>query len=125
MTPRLNHFLLTAVFLFLLSTGCKKHLNNGLVDRNELIREAQHVLDSISRTGYPVNQRAAQPKTVRWDLTQLVPIGHTVGITAPITFDNTILMKANFAGDNLFHLNYFELNCSFIRIAPENLPSGS
>ena len=106
MTPRLNHFLLTALFLFLLSTGCKKHLNNTLVDRTELIREAQHVLDSISRTGYPVNQRAAQPKTVRWDLTQLVPIGHTVGITAPIIFDNTILMKANFAGDNLFHLNY-------------------
>jgi hypothetical protein len=106
MTPRLNHFLLTIVFLLLLSTGCNKHSAIAFIDKTALIREAQKVVDSISTTGYPVNERAAQPKRVRWDLAQLVPIGHNIGISAPIIFDNAILMKAGFSGNYLFHLNY-------------------
>jgi hypothetical protein len=106
MTPRLNHFLLIIVFLLLSSTSCKKHSAIALIDKTELIREAQKVIDSISTAGHPVNERAAQPKTIRWDLAQLVQIGHSVGISAPIIFDNAILMKASFTGNYLFHLNY-------------------
>ena len=64
------------------------------------------MIDSLSTAGYPVNYRAAQPKTIRWDFAERISVGQAPAILVPIVFDNTLLVKANFAGDQLYHLNY-------------------
>jgi hypothetical protein len=71
-----------------------------------MISQAQTFVNSLNTTGYPVNYRAAQPKTIRWDLAQLVPVGPTQGLLVPLVFDNALLMKANLTGDQLFHIDY-------------------
>jgi hypothetical protein len=75
-------------------------------ERPDLIGAARAYIDSISVAGHPINYRAAQPKTIRWDLARVVSVNHNRGILVPITFDNDLLMQANFVGDPLFHLNY-------------------
>lgn len=96
--------LLPAILLFCVT--CNKHLSDPATVKTDLISAARSYVDSLSTNGHPVNYRAAQPKTIRWDLAQVVPIGQSKGILVPIVFDNALLMKANFVGDPLFHLNY-------------------
>ncbi|HTR29751.1 MAG TPA: hypothetical protein VMH27_10810 [Puia sp.] len=64
------------------------------------------MIDSLSATGQSVNYRAAQPKTIRWDFAERISVREAPAILAPIVFDSTLLVKANFAGDQLYHLNY-------------------
>jgi hypothetical protein len=90
--------------LFLVS--CKKHLQGTDATEPEMISQARAFVDSLNSHGVPVNYRAAQPKTIRWDLAQLVPVGHSQGLLVPIVFENALLMKANFAGNQFFHIDY-------------------
>ena len=96
--------LLPAALLFCIT--CNKHISDTGFVKTDLIGAARYYIDSISTLGHPVNYRAAQPKTIRWDLAQVVPIHQSKGILVPIVFDNALLVKANFAGDQYFHLNY-------------------
>jgi hypothetical protein len=101
---RLSQLLLVAsVFLCI---TCNKHFPDSAVEKSDLITSARSYIDSVSVQGHPVNYRAAQPKSIRWDLAQVVSIGQSKGILAPIVFDNALLAKANYVGDPLFHLNY-------------------
>ena len=61
-------FLLLAVVLFCIT--CNKHLSETAAVKTDLIGAARSYIDSISVQGHPVNYRAAQPKTIRWDLAQ-------------------------------------------------------
>jgi hypothetical protein len=104
---RSNHlFQLLLPAVVLLSITCNKHVSQFPVATANLIAAARAYIDSISTHGYPPNYRAAQPKTIRWDMAQVVPVGKSKGILMPILFDNALLVKANFAGDQLFHLDY-------------------
>ena len=90
----------------LICITCNKHLSDPAAVKTDLIVAARSYIDSVSVQGYPVNYRAAQPKTIRWDLAQVIRIGQSKGIIVPIVFDNALLVKANFVGASLFHLNY-------------------
>jgi len=90
----------------LICITCNKHLSDPVAVKTDLIVAARSYIDSVSVQGYPVNYRAAQPKTIRWDLAQVIRIGQSKGIIVPIVFDNALLVKANFVGAPLFHLNY-------------------
>jgi hypothetical protein len=90
----------------LLCVTCNKHLSESAAAKADLISTARLYIDSISVAGHPVSYRAAQPKTIQWNLAQVVPVGHSTGILMPIIFDNVLLFKANFVGDPAFHLNY-------------------
>jgi hypothetical protein len=101
---RLRQVLLPAVVLLFIT--CNKHVPQAITEKLDLVAAARTYIDSISTTGYPLNYRASQPKTIRWDLAQVVPIGNSKGILVPIVFDNVLLIKANFAGKQPFHLDY-------------------
>ena len=90
----------------LLCITCNKHLSDTTSAKADLIGTARSYIDSISVQGHPVNYRAAQPKTIRWDLARILPIGRSKGILVPIVFDNALLIKANFVGDPYFHLDF-------------------
>lgn len=90
----------------LLCITCNKHLSDTASANADLIGTARSYVDSISVQGHPVNYRAAQPKTIRWDLARILPFGQSKGILVPIVFDNALLIKANFVGDSYFHLDY-------------------
>jgi uncharacterized membrane protein YgcG len=101
---RLSQLLLVAsVFLCI---TCNKHFPDSASQQADLVTAARSYIDSISAHGYPVNYRAAQPKTIRWDLARLVQVGRTQAISVPLVFRNAILMKANFVGDQYFHVDY-------------------
>jgi hypothetical protein len=100
----LVQLLLLAVALFCIS--CNKHVSDLAFGKSNLITTARSYIDSISVRGHPVNYRAAQPKTIRWDLAQLTRVGNTQAILVPIVFDNALLMKANFTGNQFFHIDY-------------------
>jgi len=106
MTRSTNPIQLLLLAVLLLFVTCNKHLSETPAAKTDLIGAARSYIDSVSAQGHPFNYRAAQPKTIRWDLAQVVPIGQSNGILAPIVFDNVLLMKANFVGASLFHLNY-------------------
>src|ERR1700722_6789666 len=101
---RLSQVLLPALVLLFIT--CNKHIPQAITEKLDLVASARTYIDSISTTGYPLNYRASQPKTLRWDLAQVVPVGKSNGILVPIVFDNALLIKANFAGNQLFHLDY-------------------
>lgn len=104
---RSNHLLqvlLPAVVLLFIT--CNKHISQGITEKLDLAAAARTYIDSISTKGYPLNYRASQPKTIRWELAQVVPVGKSNGILVPIVFDNALLVKANFAGNQPFHLDY-------------------
>ncbi len=104
---RSNHLrqvLLPAIVLLFIT--CNKHVPQAITEKLDLVAAARTYIDSISTTGYPLNYRASQPKTIRWDLAQVVPVGKSSGILVPIVFDNALLIKANFAGKQPFHLDY-------------------
>lgn len=94
------------LFVMALIFGCRKHVSDAAADKTFLIRTAQAFIDSVSAHGIPTNYRAAQSKTIRWDLSQVVSVGGSSGISAPIVFKNALLMKSNLVGDQLFHLDY-------------------
>jgi hypothetical protein len=106
MTRPINLYQLLLPAVVLLCITCNKHLSDPAAGKANLIAAAGSYIDSISVQGHPVNYRAAQPKTIRWDLAQVVSIGQSNGLSVPIVFDNALLVKANFVGDPLFHLNY-------------------
>ena len=106
MSRSINPIQLLLLAVLLLFVTCNKHLSETAAVKTGLIGAARSYIDSVSAQGHPFNYRAAQPKTIRWDLAQVVPIGQSKGILTPIVFDNALLMKANFVGASLFHLNY-------------------
>ncbi len=106
MRRSINHFLLGALSISLFVGSCRKHLPDNDTTGRDMISQARAFLDSFKSTGFPVNYRAAQPKTIRWDLARVLTIGQGKGIQVPIVFDNALLMKANFVGEPYFHLNY-------------------
>jgi hypothetical protein len=106
MKRSIKHFLLGILCILLFVINCQKHLPENDMAGEDLTVEAKAFVDSVNVNGSPVNYRAAQPKTIRWDLAQVVPIGQSKGVLVPIVFDNALLMKANFVGESLFHLNY-------------------
>ena len=91
------------VVVVLSCTTCNKHLSNIASDKAALLHTAQSYIDSISTAGLPVNYRAAQPKKIRWDLAQSAS---NQGLLVPIVYENALLMKANFAGNDRFHIDY-------------------
>jgi hypothetical protein len=97
-------FLLLAAVLFCIT--CNKRLSGPAAVETDLIAAARSYIDSVSVQGHPVNYRAAQPKTIRWNLAQVLQIGQSKGVLVPIVFDSALLMKANFTGDQLFHIDY-------------------
>ncbi|HET6256657.1 MAG TPA: hypothetical protein VFE32_21460 [Puia sp.] len=100
----LLRLLLPGIVLLLIT--CNKHITQSTTDKPNLTAAARKYIDSVSTTAYSVNYRASQPKTIRWDLAQVVQVGKSTGILMPIVFDNALLMKANFARVQLFHLDY-------------------
>jgi hypothetical protein len=106
MNRPINLYQLLLPVVVLLCITCNKHLSDPAARNADLISAARSYIDSISVQGHPVNYRAAQPKTIRWDLAQVVSIGQSYGLSVPIVFDNALLVKANFVGDPYFHLNY-------------------
>ncbi len=106
MTRPINPLRLLLPAAVLLCITCNKHLSDTATAKTDLIGAARSYIDSISTQGHPVNYRAAQPKTVRWDLARVLTVGQGQGILVPIVFDNALLIKANFVGDPYFHLNY-------------------
>jgi hypothetical protein len=106
MRRSIQHFLLGILSIPLFVVSCKKHLPDNDIIGSNMISQARAFVDSLKSNGFPVNYRAAQPKTIRWDLAQVVPIDQSKGILVPIVFDNALLVKANFAGEQYFHLNY-------------------
>jgi hypothetical protein len=88
----------------LLSITCNKHIPQATADKLDLIASARSYIDSESTAGIPANYRASQPKTIRWDLAQVVQVGKSEGILTPIVYDNPLLVRANFAGSQLFHM---------------------
>jgi hypothetical protein len=101
------HLILPAVLsIFLVGPACNKQSTHTGTSRRELIQQARNLIDSLSTHGYPITYRAAQPKTIRWDLSQLISVGQQQGLLAPIVFDNDLLIKTNFDKNQLFHLNY-------------------
>jgi hypothetical protein len=101
---QLRQVLLPAVVLLFIT--CNKHIPQAITEKLDLVAAARTYIDSISTTGYPLNYRASQPKTIRWELAQVVPVGKSEGILVPIVFDNALLVRANFAGSQPFHLDY-------------------
>jgi hypothetical protein len=106
MTRPVNPIQLLLPATVLLCLTCNKHVSNPVSVKADLIGAAQYYIDSISVQGHPVNYRAAQPKTIRWELAQVLPIGQGNGVLVPIVFENALLIKANFVGDQYFHLDY-------------------
>jgi hypothetical protein len=106
MSHSTNYLILAFSASILLNAGCTKHLSDSAAIKTDLVGEARSFIDSVSTRGYPVNYRAAQPKSVRWDLAQVVTVGRSLGISVPIIFRNTLLIKSNLVGDNPFHLDY-------------------
>jgi hypothetical protein len=106
MNRHLSLILSAALAIFLVGPACNKHLSSADTSRQDLIQQARKSVDSLANHAYPINYRASQPKTIRWDLSQLVTIGQRQGVLAPIVFDNDLLIKTNFDKDQLFHLNY-------------------
>src|ERR1700722_17000617 len=96
--------LLPAVVLLLLT--CNKHISDSDPVKADLIKDGRAYIQSLSAQGHPVSYRAAQAKTVRWDLARVVSFGQNKGILAPIIFNDPILAKTNFSGEQPFHLNY-------------------
>jgi hypothetical protein len=106
MRRSIKHFLLGILSILLFVVSCKKHLPGNDIIGADMISQARAFVDSISVQGHPVNYRAAQPKTIRWDLARVVPIDQSKRVLVPIVFDNAMLVKASFAGEQYFHLNY-------------------
>jgi hypothetical protein len=106
MTRPINPLRFLPLVAVLLCITCNKHVSDPDAVKTDLIDAARSYIDFISTQGHPVNYRGAQPKTIHWDLAQIVPIGQSKGVLVPIVFDNALLIKANFVGDPLFHLNY-------------------
>jgi hypothetical protein len=100
---RVQLLLFADAFLFI---TCNKHLSDAALVKTGLVGAAHSYIDSASLQGHAVNYRAAQPKTILWSLAQVIQIGQSKGIIVPVVFGNALLMKANFVGDPLFHLNY-------------------
>ena len=97
--------LLLASSVFLCIT-CNKRLPPTAAQQTDLITAARSYLDSVSVAAHPVNYRAAQPRTIRWDLARLVSVGRATAVIAPIVFKDALLTKSNFSGDAPFHLDY-------------------
>jgi hypothetical protein len=102
----IKNFLIGILCILLFVISCRKHLPENDTSTPDMIAQARAYVDSLNLNGFPVNYRAAQPKKIRWDLARLVPVGNKQALSAPIVFDNALLMKANFVGDPLFHIDY-------------------
>ena len=102
----INLFLFGLLSVLFFAVSCRKHLSGNDATGPEMLTQARAFVDSLNSSGYPVNYRASQPKKIRWDLARAVTIGQAKGILVPIVFDNALLMRANFAGEPLFHLDY-------------------
>ena len=124
MRRSIKYFLLGVLSVLLFMVGCRKRLPGNDIERADLISQAHTFVDSLNTTGYSVTYRAAQPKTIRWDLAQLVPVGLAQGLLVPIVFDSALLVKANFVGDQLFHIDYLT-QLLFYKDSPAKTPPRS
>jgi hypothetical protein len=106
MNRRLDLLIPLLCFVLLAGPACRKQATNTNANEQDLMQQARLLLDSLSTHGHAVNYRAAQPKTIRWDIAQLVRVGNVQGLLVPIVYDNALLMKANFTGGQLFHIDY-------------------
>lgn len=55
----------------------------------KLVTEARSFVDSLSAHGSPANYRAAQPKTISWNLARTLTINGSSALLAPILFDGS------------------------------------
>jgi hypothetical protein len=106
MNRHLHHLLPAVLSIFLVGPACNKQPTRVVDSHQNLIQQARLLVESLSTQGQPINYRAAQPKTIRWDLSQLVSIDQKQALLIPIVFNNDLLIKANFDDNQLFHLSY-------------------
>jgi len=108
----MKHILQTILLGLCLSlsfNACQKTPGNpaGLSTEQQLILEAKQAFDQQTATrALPVTYRAAQAKTVIWNDAQISTIGGRQAVVVPITYNQPMMVKANFAGNFYFHLNY-------------------
>jgi len=86
--------------------ACEKKVSSISASGNLISQAHTFFSDSIANRGQPVNYRAAQARSVQWDLAQVIPMKNGRGVLAPIVYSEPMMVKANFSGDFYFHLNY-------------------
>src|ERR1700730_17657714 len=96
-------FLLASV-LFIAS--CQKHYNSFQDDQTFVAQAKKYFSDSVSTSGPALNYRAAQKRTVLWDLATVKDVAGMKLVIAPIAYSDPMLVRTNFTGDFYFHLDY-------------------
>jgi hypothetical protein len=104
--------LVASVFLCI---TCNKRSPVTAVEKTDLIASAQSYIDSISVQGHPVNYRAAQPKTIRWDLATLQELSTGLAVVVPINYENHLYVRTAIAGARLLDLSQLTRLIVFFR----------
>lgn len=71
MRRSIKHFLLGILSISLFVVSCRKHLPDNGISEPTMVYQARAFVDSLNANGFPVNYRAAQSKTILWDLATL------------------------------------------------------
>lgn len=106
MRPLINLTKAVIVFILLTVPSCTRQFAHPTTIEQDLVNQAHKLTDSLSAHTNPVSYRADQPKLIRWELASLIPFNHSQGLLVPITYRSPLLMQSNFAGDQLFHVDY-------------------
>jgi hypothetical protein len=100
----MKKFIIPALAVYLLA--CEKR-TTFIQEPSLLITQAKaYFTDSVLGRTIPLTYRAAQAKTFIWNDAQISTIGGRPAVVVTITHNQPMMVKANFAGDFYFHLNY-------------------
>jgi hypothetical protein len=100
----MKKFIIPALAVCLLA--CEKRSTVTQEPSLLIIQAKAYFTDSVLGKTMPMTYRAAQAKTVIWNDAQISMIGGRQAVVVPITYNQPMMVKANFAGDFYFHLNY-------------------
>jgi hypothetical protein len=115
MNRRLNPLLLVLCSALLAGSACKKQATHASGNQQDLIQQARILIDSLSTHGHPVNYRAAQLKTIRWDLATLQEFSTGPAIIVPITYENQLYIRSPITGVRLLDLSQLTKLIVFLR----------
>jgi hypothetical protein len=100
----MKKFIIPALAVYLLA--CEKRTTVTQEPSLSITQAKAYFTDSVLWRSIPLTYRAAQAKTVIWSDARMSTIGGRQAVVVPITYNQPMIVKANFAGDFYFHLNY-------------------
>ena len=107
MPSKPNRLILALTLIVFVSLTCNKRAFRQTAPNQELLSAArQFFADSIASSGPALTYRASLNRQPLWEQATTNPLSQGIGISIPIVYVTPILVKANFAGPQFFHIDY-------------------